>query len=96
MLNTSLHNPSVKDKLTVEKFVSMNRGIDGGKDLPPELLTVSKLNITFQTPSFVAHCISFIYKLVPKRCSIRKVFYFKLVSKMFHHWRFYISTILNN
>ena len=40
MLNTSLHNPSVKDKLTVEKFVSMNRGIDGGKDLPPDLLTV--------------------------------------------------------
>lgn len=41
MLNTSLHNPSVKDKLTIEKFISMNRGIDGGKDLPPDLLTVS-------------------------------------------------------
>ncbi|KAL5474050.1 hypothetical protein EMCRGX_G028623 [Ephydatia muelleri] len=39
MLNTSLHNPSVKDKLTIEKFISMNRGIDGGKDLPPDLLT---------------------------------------------------------
>jgi len=26
MLNTSLHNPSVKDKPTVEQFISMNRG----------------------------------------------------------------------
>jgi cytohesin len=38
MLNTSLHNPSVKDKPTPEKFVSMNRGIDDGKDLPRDLL----------------------------------------------------------
>eukprot|EP00731_Ephydatia_muelleri_P028390 Em0020g34a len=43
MLNTSLHNPSVKDKLTIEKFISMNRGIDGGKDLPPDLLTDEEL-----------------------------------------------------
>lgn len=40
MLNTSLHNPSVKDKPTVERFISMNRGINDGGDLPPELLTV--------------------------------------------------------
>lgn len=38
MLNTSLHNPSVKDKPTVEQFISMNRGIDNGGDLPRELL----------------------------------------------------------
>ena len=42
MLNTSLHNPSVKDKPTPEKFVSMNRGIDDGKDLPRDLLLVRK------------------------------------------------------
>ena len=41
MLNTSLHNPSVKDKPTVERFISMNRGINDGGDLPPDLLTVS-------------------------------------------------------
>jgi len=41
MLNTSLHNPSVKDKPTVERFISMNRGINDGGDLPPELLTVN-------------------------------------------------------
>ncbi|XP_075149859.1 cytohesin steppke isoform X2 [Haematobia irritans] len=38
MLNTSLHNPSVKDKPTVEQFISMNRGINNGGDLPRTLL----------------------------------------------------------
>lgn len=38
MLNTSLHNPNVKDKMTAEKFISMNRGINNGGDLPRELL----------------------------------------------------------
>ncbi|XP_012533022.1 cytohesin-1 isoform X3 [Monomorium pharaonis] len=38
MLNTSLHNPSVKDKPTVDQFISMNRGINNGGDLPRELL----------------------------------------------------------
>lgn len=38
MLNTSLHNPNVKDKTTLERFISMNRGINNGGDLPSELL----------------------------------------------------------
>uniref|UniRef100_A0AAY4ARY0 Cytohesin 1a n=1 Tax=Denticeps clupeoides TaxID=299321 RepID=A0AAY4ARY0_9TELE len=38
MLNTSLHNPNVKDKPTVERFISMNRGINEGGDLPEDLL----------------------------------------------------------
>ncbi|XP_063916464.1 cytohesin-1 isoform X2 [Zophobas morio] len=38
MLNTSLHNPSVKDKPTIEQFINMNRGINQGQDLPRELL----------------------------------------------------------
>lgn len=38
MLNTSLHNPSVKDKPTVDRFIAMNRGINEGGDLPRELL----------------------------------------------------------
>lgn len=41
MLNTSLHNPAVKDKQTIEQFITMNRGIDNGDDLPRELLEVS-------------------------------------------------------
>lgn len=41
MLNTSLHNPSVKDKPAPEQFVAMNRGINNGGDLPHELLLVS-------------------------------------------------------
>ncbi|XP_055382063.1 cytohesin-1 isoform X2 [Condylostylus longicornis] len=38
MLNTSLHNPSVKDKPSVEQFITMNRGINNGGDLPRSLL----------------------------------------------------------
>uniref|UniRef100_A0A8C0H8C9 SEC7 domain-containing protein n=1 Tax=Chelonoidis abingdonii TaxID=106734 RepID=A0A8C0H8C9_CHEAB len=38
MLNTSLHNPNVRDKPTVERFITMNRGINDGGDLPEELL----------------------------------------------------------
>ena len=40
MLNTSLHNPSVKNKPDIEQFVSMNRGINDGGDLPRDLLEV--------------------------------------------------------
>ncbi|XP_040927878.1 cytohesin-4-like isoform X2 [Betta splendens] len=39
MLNTSLHNPNVKDKPSLQRFISMNRGINNGEDLPTELLT---------------------------------------------------------
>ena len=38
MLNTSLHNPSVREKPSLEKFISLNRSINNGKDLPHELL----------------------------------------------------------
>lgn len=41
MLNTSLHNPSVKEKPSIEQFINMNRGINMGNDLPKELLVVS-------------------------------------------------------
>lgn len=38
MLNTSLHNPSVREKPNLEKFISLNRSINNGQDLPRELL----------------------------------------------------------
>uniref|UniRef100_A0A452SFG1 Cytohesin 4 n=1 Tax=Ursus americanus TaxID=9643 RepID=A0A452SFG1_URSAM len=38
MLNTSLHNPNVRDRPPFERFVSMNRGINDGGDLPEEQL----------------------------------------------------------
>lgn len=38
MLNTSLHNPSVKDRPDVERFIVMNRGINDGQDLPRDVL----------------------------------------------------------
>jgi cytohesin len=40
MLNTSLHNPNVKNKPSLEQFISMNRDIDDGKELPRDMLTV--------------------------------------------------------
>ena len=55
MLNTSLHNPSVKDKPSVEQFITMNRGINDGENLPKELLVslyerclfqLTELNVT--------------------------------------------------
>lgn len=40
MLNTSLHNPNVRDKPGLDRFISMNRGINEGGDLPEDLLRV--------------------------------------------------------
>ncbi|CAE8689389.1 unnamed protein product [Polarella glacialis] len=34
MLNTDLHNPGVKNRMTIEQFCRNNRGIDNGKDMP--------------------------------------------------------------
>ena len=45
MLNTSLHNPNVRDKPPVERFISMNRGINEGGDLPEELLRVEYFSV---------------------------------------------------
>ncbi|XP_040000749.1 cytohesin 4b isoform X5 [Xiphias gladius] len=50
MLNTSLHNPNVKDKTTLERFFSMNRGINNGEDLPDDLL--SKLYDSIRSEPF--------------------------------------------
>ena len=38
MLNTMLHNPNVKIRPTLDGFVSQNRGINSGKDLPRPML----------------------------------------------------------
>jgi len=37
MLNTALHNPNAKMKITSEQFVKQNRGINSGRDLPDNL-----------------------------------------------------------
>ena len=46
MLNTGLHNPNVKKKITVDEFVSQNRGINSNKDLPRDML-VSYVTLTY-------------------------------------------------
>lgn len=46
MLHTDAHHPNVKTKMTLEEFVSNNKGIDGGKDLPFAFLESLYNNIT--------------------------------------------------
>lgn len=60
MLNTSLHNPNVKDKPAVERFISMNRGINDGGDLPEDLLRVCSVSTT---SAFSAKCFLSVYGL---------------------------------
>ena len=55
MLNTSLHNPSVKDKPAVERFILMNRGINDGGDLPADLLVVCTTSILLLFYTSVQH-----------------------------------------
>lgn len=53
MLNTSLHNPNVRDKPGVDRFISMNRGINEGGDLPEELLRVCDLFYLFLDDNYM-------------------------------------------
>lgn len=39
MLNTDLHNPAIKNKITKEQFLKNNRGINNGGDLPEKVLS---------------------------------------------------------
>ena len=57
MLHTSLHNPSVKDKPTVERFISMNRGINNGSDLPKDFLAVSS-HEGYSTVVYTMSCVA--------------------------------------
>lgn len=39
MLTTDLHSPRVKNKMTKEQYIKMNRGINDSKDLPEDYLS---------------------------------------------------------
>jgi len=45
MLNTALHNPNAKMKITSEQFVKQNKGINSGRDLPADMLDAIFKNI---------------------------------------------------
>ena len=45
MLNTALHNPNAKIKISSEQFVKQNRGINSGRDLPNDMLEAIYRNI---------------------------------------------------
>ena len=39
MLQTDLHNPQVKEKMKLQEYIKIARGINDGQDLPTEYLT---------------------------------------------------------
>jgi len=45
MLNTALHNPNAKMKITGEQFIRQNKGINNSKDLDPDMLDAIYRNI---------------------------------------------------
>ena len=47
MLNTDLHSPQIKNRMTIDSFIMNNSGIDDGKDLPREFL--EKFMMKFKT-----------------------------------------------
>ena len=47
MLNTALHNPNVKKKITCDQFITQNRGINSGKDLPRDILVSGFIDSLF-------------------------------------------------
>ncbi|EGV59934.1 Sec7-domain-containing protein [Yamadazyma tenuis ATCC 10573] len=40
LLNTDLHSPQIKKRMTLESFIANNAGIDDGKDIPKDYLEV--------------------------------------------------------
>ncbi|KAM4722831.1 cytohesin-4 [Rhinophrynus dorsalis] len=53
ILNTSLHNPSIKERPDLQHFLSIHRGVHPGGDLPAELLAEMYENLkkeAFQIP----------------------------------------------
>ena len=45
MLNTALHNPNAKMKISAEQFIKQNKGINSGRDLAPDMLEAIFRNI---------------------------------------------------
>lgn len=54
MLHTDAHHPNVKQRMTFEEFVSNNKGIDSGKDLPTEFLESLYKGITSEKINLMA------------------------------------------
>lgn len=48
MLNTDLHKPEIKNKMTLEQFIRNNRGINDNEDFPPEMLEQIYISIRDQ------------------------------------------------
>ena len=86
MLNTSLHNPSVKDKPTVDRFVAMNRGINEGGDLPRELLEVGSVSLIWHLFAlnmeyFLLNCVAQSFLAKGKKYVLLKISVVRMIHK---------------
>ena len=97
MLNTSLHNPSVKEKSTLEQFINMNRGINDGKDLPRDILEVKererereraafvlKHSLIFFFLFFFETCVSFLFLSFPPLLPSSRLIYLSVCLSEFY------------
>lgn len=85
MLNTSLHNPNVKDKPSVQRFTAMNRGINDGGDLPEELLRVRGIYFPSAFPSVVYLDSNKVYLVVMQTKVLQKhMVVFALMNCVYH------------
>jgi hypothetical protein len=61
MLNTDLHNPAVRKKMSLASFIKMNRGVNGGQDVPDSLLACMYSNVKVWMcrgcAAHTAHCV---------------------------------------
>jgi brefeldin A-inhibited guanine nucleotide-exchange protein len=55
MLQTSIHNPNVKKKMTLEEFGKMLKGMNGGKDLDPAYIADIYSQIQTKSITLVEH-----------------------------------------
>jgi len=60
MLNVDAHSEQIRNKMTLEQFVSNNRGIDNGKDLPRPMLEqlfsdISRFEIRLEQREFIGN-----------------------------------------
>ena len=89
MLNTDLHNPAVKEKITTQQFISINKGINNGEDLPANFLISiynSIKNEPFKIPDDKGNDLMITFFNPDKKAWLWKKSNGALVKKWSPHW----------
>jgi len=53
MLNTDIHSPNVKNKMTKEQFIKNNKGMNAGEDFPKECVRTHPRRAPPSSPVFL-------------------------------------------